>query len=55
MNRGIKKTLLYSRDHTVSESLAQIKLWNAAHLFSDDLGVAMMAVKTKVPPVYKGE
>ena len=40
---GIKETLLYSRDHTVSESLNQVATWNSAMLLSQDLEEAMMA------------
>jgi enoyl-CoA hydratase len=52
-DRGIKKTMLYSRDHTTRDSLEQIKLWNAAHLLSEDLNQAMVAVMTKTPAVFK--
>ena len=40
---GIKETLLYSRDHTVQESLNQVATWNSAMLLSEDLKEAMMA------------
>ena len=40
---GIKETLLYSRDHTVQESLNQVATWNSAMLLSEDLEEAMMA------------
>ena len=40
---GIKETLLYSRDHTVQESLNQVATWNSAMLLSKDLEEAMMA------------
>ena len=40
---GIKETFLYTRDHTVSESLNQVATWNAAMLLSQDLEEAMMA------------
>ena len=40
---GIKETLLYSRDHTVQESLNQVATWNSAMLLSADLEEAMMA------------
>ena len=35
--RGVKKTLLHARDHSVHESLEQVKQLNAAHLYSNDL------------------
>lgn len=43
----MKKTALYARDHTVHESLAQVKALNAAILFSEDLAEAMRAVMVK--------
>lgn len=54
-SRGIKKTILFSRDHSTADSLAQIKLYNSAHLFSEDLKEAMQAVMTKKQPSFKGE
>lgn len=51
--RGIKKTILYSRDHTVDDSLNQVKLWNAAHLYSDDLKAAMKAIFEKSKPKFE--
>jgi len=53
--RGVKRTLLYNRDHTVKDSLEQVKLWNTAHLFSNDLLIAMSSMGKKGKPVYKGE
>ena len=53
--RGIKKTLLFSRDHSTADSLAQVKLFNSAHLFSDDLKEAMQAAMTKKQATFKGE
>ena len=40
---GIKEILLYSRDHTVQESLNQVATWNSAMLLSEDLEESMMA------------
>ena len=51
--RGIKSTVLYTRDHSVSDSLGQIQLHNAAHLMSSDLMEAMRATFTKEKPGYK--
>eukprot|EP01038_Epipyxis_sp_PR26KG_P016874 gene16874-23136_t len=45
--RGVKKTILYSRDHTTQDSLQQVQLWNAAHLYSDDLIEATRAMLDK--------
>eukprot|EP00605_Chrysophyceae_sp_TOSAG23-4_P002077 GSChrysophyteH1.ASY1.ANO1.2298.1 assembled CDS len=52
--RGIKSTMLYTRDHSVEDSLNQVQLHNAAHLMSADLMVAMTAAFMKDTPVYKG-
>lgn len=51
--RGIKKTLLYSRDHTVDDSLKQVQLWNGGMCLSDDLAEAAMAIMQKRKPVYR--
>ena len=51
--RGAKRVLLYSRDHTVDESLQQVNLWNSAHVMSNDLNEAMSAAMSKVPPNFK--
>ena len=40
---GINETLLYSRDHTVQESLNQVATWNSTMLLSEDLEEVMMA------------
>ena len=45
--KGIKKSLLYNRDHTVQEGLEHIKMWNSAMLISEDLSEAMMAYVSK--------
>ncbi|MCG6937976.1 MAG: crotonase/enoyl-CoA hydratase family protein [Gammaproteobacteria bacterium] len=45
--RGIKDTLNYSRDHTVSEGLAYVAARNAATLFSADLAEAISAIQQK--------
>jgi enoyl-CoA hydratase len=50
--RGIKKTILYTRDHTVQDSLEQIQLWNGAHFISKDLMEAMRATMKKEKPKY---
>lgn len=51
--RGVKKTILYTRDHTVQDSLNQIKLWNTAYLYSNDLVEAAMAIMSKKTPEFK--
>jgi enoyl-CoA hydratase len=50
--RGIKKTCLYTRDHSVIESLEQVKALNASQLYSNDLLTAMMAYMKKANPNY---
>lgn len=50
--RGIKKNLLYSRDHTIAEGLEFVAGWNAAMLISDDLREAVEAWMAKRPAVF---
>jgi enoyl-CoA hydratase len=45
--RGIKETLNYSRDHSVSEGLAYVAQRNAAMLLSEDLDEALSAYLEK--------
>lgn len=40
---GLKRSLVYARDHSVEDSLEQIATWNAGMLRSDDLAKAMQA------------
>ncbi len=51
--RGTKQMLLYSRDHSVAESLNQQLLWNAAMIYSDDLMEAGMANMQRRKPTFK--
>lgn len=51
--RGIKKSVLYARDHNTHDSLNQIALWNSATLKSDDLDEAFKAMITKLKPEFK--
>jgi enoyl-CoA hydratase len=51
--RGTKEMLLYTRDHSVADSLHYMAIWNAALLQSDDLGEAFAAFKSKRPPKFK--
>lgn len=50
--RGIKKALLYRRDHSTKESLDQIALFNSAFLLSKDLAEAMSAYMQKREPRF---
>ncbi|MCY7349065.1 MAG: crotonase/enoyl-CoA hydratase family protein [Cytophagaceae bacterium] len=45
--RGIKRNLLYARDHSVADSLEYIANWNAGMLLSNDLNAAFQAAMTK--------
>lgn len=51
--RGIKEILLYSRDHSVAESLNYMTAWNASMLLSDDLMEAFAAKVSKREPEFK--
>lgn len=52
-NRGVKRSILYSREHTVREGLQHVKMWNSAFLQTEDLLEAMRAVMSKQTPDYK--
>eukprot|EP00929_Paragymnodinium_shiwhaense_P056606 TRINITY_DN28334_c0_g1_i1.p1 TRINITY_DN28334_c0_g1~~TRINITY_DN28334_c0_g1_i1.p1 ORF type:complete len:300 (+),score=73.34 TRINITY_DN28334_c0_g1_i1:75-902(+) len=49
---GTKANILYSRDHTVADSLDYIAVWNSAMLQSQDLQTAIMASMQKEKPVF---
>lgn len=51
--RGTKEMLLYTRDHTVAESLNYMTAWNASMLFSKDLTESFQAYMMKKTPVYE--
>ncbi|MEL6822881.1 MAG: enoyl-CoA hydratase-related protein, partial [Calditrichota bacterium] len=51
--RGIKEILLYTRDHTVEESLNYMVAWNASMLISDDLMEAFQANMERRAPEFK--
>lgn len=51
--RGIKDTLNFSRDHSVSEGLAYISAKNSAMLFSSDAAEAFVAIKEKRLPKFE--
>ena len=52
--RGTKEILLYTRDHTVAESLNYMTAWNASMLFSNDLMEAFAANMEKREPKFEG-
>jgi len=45
--RGTKEILLYSRDHSIADSLEYMAVWNAGMLLSKDLNEAFMAKMEK--------
>lgn len=51
--RSTKQMLLYSRDHSVAESLDYMATWNASVLLSNDLGEAFQATMENRPPEFK--
>ncbi|MBL7816187.1 MAG: crotonase/enoyl-CoA hydratase family protein [Saprospiraceae bacterium] len=51
--RGTKRNLLYSRDHSVAESLEYMANWNAAMFYSQDLMEAFKASMTKEQPEFR--
>jgi enoyl-CoA hydratase len=51
--RGCKQSILYSREHSVEDSLAHVALWNAGMMVSEDLQEAVAAQREKRKPVFK--
>jgi len=51
--RGTKEMLIYTRDHSVAESLKYMAIWNAALLQSDDLNEAFAAFMAKRNPKFR--
>ena len=51
--RGVKEMILYTRDHTVDDSLNYIATWNASMLLSDDIRETMQAQVQKRKPEYE--
>ncbi len=51
--RGTKEMLIYTRDHSVAESLNYMAIWNAALLQSDDLSEAFAAFMAKQNPKFR--
>lgn len=49
---GIKKSLNYSRDHTVEQGLDFIRLWNSFAVQTEDLMNAVMASMQKTTPIF---
>lgn len=51
---GVKQVMNYSRDHSVSEGLEHVALWNASMLSSVDLTAAMTAYSNKKQASFNG-
>ena len=51
--RGIKHVMNYSRDHSVADGLQYVATWNASMLLSEDIQIAMKALMSKTPPIFK--
>ena len=50
---GVKKSLIYARDHTVADSLEQIATWNGGMLRPEDLMGAIQARMASKEAVFK--
>jgi len=50
--QGTKANLLYSRDHSVEDGLAYMRMWNATMLQSEDLVIAATALMSKSKPEF---
>lgn len=53
--QGSKAVLNAARRHKVQQDLDHVALWNAAFLYSEDLGEAIQAFIEKRPPKYQGQ
>ncbi|MDX2343772.1 MAG: crotonase/enoyl-CoA hydratase family protein [Acidimicrobiia bacterium] len=53
--QGSKAVLNAARKHRVQQDLDTVALWNAAFLYSDDLGEAITSFIEKRPPEYTGQ
>lgn len=51
--RGTKRNIVFSRDHSVNESLEFMANWNAAQFYSNDLLAAFQASMTKQTPTFE--
>jgi Delta3,5-Delta2,4-dienoyl-CoA isomerase len=50
---GTKRSLVYSRDHSVAEGLEHVATHNTLALMTDDIHAAVMASKQKTPPQFQ--
>lgn len=51
--RGSKRNIIFTRDHSVAESLEYICNWNAAQFYSNDLMAAFQGSMTKQTPIFE--
>lgn len=51
--RGCKASIIYSQNHSTEDSLAQVALWNAGMMMSEDLAEAVVAQREKRQPLFK--
>ena len=51
--RGTKRNIVFTRDHSVMDSLEFMANWNAAHFYSSDLLAAFQASFTKQVPSFE--
>jgi len=50
--QGTKESLVFARDHSVDESLRQVRTLNQSLLQSDDVKQAVVAMMSKEQPVF---
>ena len=51
--RGIKRNLLWSREHNVQDGLSYAAIWNTSMLLGEDLDEALSAFQEKRAPKFK--
>lgn len=49
---GTKRALMYARDHTVSDGLEWMSVWNSVMLSSEDIQRSMQAARQRQQPIY---
>ncbi|KAI9189855.1 hypothetical protein H9P43_001294 [Blastocladiella emersonii ATCC 22665] len=49
---GIKRTLVYARDHTVDDGLQQVAMWNSSQIQARDLMASAAAILGKTTPKF---
>lgn len=50
--RGVKKAIIYQRDHHIADAMEQVRQWNAAMLYSNDLAEVFTAQTTGRKPNF---